>query len=162
MKTIIECPGRQMVALLFSLALTISSCKKFEHGTTITFKSVETLLCHNKWAMKNYLIDGVDSVSNIGTDTIRFLKSQIPWDGTVKGRWCTAAYDNGANRNSVVIVGDTICTSNRNIVFHRVDSEHLLLEFKITKLNKNQLWLELTSYPDYFHNTGTHHIYNQI
>jgi hypothetical protein len=60
---------KKIILILMAITAIAISCKKYEEGPCISFRSIESRLCHGR-KMLTYTVDGVDSIGYLSNDQL--------------------------------------------------------------------------------------------
>lgn len=127
MRTMVKLMAVMMLALIL-----LPSCKKYEEGPTISFRSKKARVA-NVWKVEKVLINAVDVTSNYNLNHKSFLL-EMKEDGTLIQTYTDA------NNNSQTISGTwALGSDNENL---DITILNVTLSYIILKLKNDELWLK--------------------
>lgn len=124
--------GIILVALM--VAMVLPSCKKYEEGPTLSFRSKTSRLV-NEWKIEKYSVAAIDVTSQFQRENTDYVMN-IKEDGTIVYSYTnntgdpitfSATWEFNSDKTGVVITIGTVSVTN-----------------EILKLKKDELWLKYT------------------
>jgi len=130
---------KKITILIVLILLTITGCKKYPEGPSISFKSAEKRLV-NAWKFQNIARDGNDITSNYANNYIEFNSSGTTRfytpDATYSGTWTL----NDKNKNISITLKGFIMAKDYSYNFEEnitMSGDIVMLKSKEIKFNLN-------------------------
>lgn len=126
-----------LLLVIFTISIGITSCKKYEEGPGLSFRSKKQRIA-NTWKYENYILNGVELAGNPQYQTTKVFMS-------ANGEMNTTFINNitgiasSVNGNWELLDNDTKISIKQNNVIQGLPETTTL--YNILKLQNDEMWL---------------------